>query len=460
MKRCMYCGNENDDSSQNCSKCGNRLLDIQPQQVMPAEEIPEESGQAEMEATKVMPDIRVSEEPDQVSPRYEGEELPLDEMEDLDEPDEMEDLDEPAEEAGFYEYSGYGQPEEEYDQANDVQRGQTYAAQQQYGAGDMNGQGMAYGAQPDFYGGRDNDYEQPDVQQQYGGQAYGYQQQAQQYGYPPRTQDAYDYGRAPQAQTSGGGRGLLVKSRKLVRSPLFFLAVLLNTVMVAASVVNIVTGNFINNVNAMQALLQTALGSSVAVTFLNGVIDIVEGLSGTVLMLGGLVLSIPGILMCLGLWLMFFQTKGDKDEVSTSGCTLAKVMVVLKFIGVCLIMTAGLIISVAFVVAAGASSSVTSIIVGVILLLVMILISTLAILYYVQLLFGFKVIRYNIKTGAAPGRIPTFVLFAGIVICLATVASMLPMAPDDYIGLAEKGASAAWMLFSSIWLIVYRAKVK
>ena len=42
MKRCMYCGTENDDSSQNCSKCGNRLLDIQPEQVMPAREVPEE----------------------------------------------------------------------------------------------------------------------------------------------------------------------------------------------------------------------------------------------------------------------------------------------------------------------------------------------------------------------------------------------------------------------------------
>ena len=53
-----------------------------------------------------------------------------------------------------------------------------------------------------------------------------------------------------------------------------------------------------------------------------------------------------------------------------------------------------------------------------------------------------------------------FVLFAGVVLCLGTVAAMLPMAPDDYIGLAEKGASAAWMLFFSIWMIAYRIRVK
>ena len=144
--------------------------------------------------------------------------------------------------------------------------------------------------------------------------------------------------------------------------------------------------------------MQTVMGSSVAVSFLNGIIDMLEGMNGMILLAAGLVLNIPGILMCLGLWLMFAQTKRSEGEVSTSGCTLVKVMVVLQFIAVCLVMTAGLIISVAFVVAAGASSSLTSIIVGVVMLLVMILISTLAILFYVQLLFGIKVIRHNVKS--------------------------------------------------------------
>ena len=155
--------------------------------------------------------------------------------------------------------------------------------------------------------------------------------------------------------------------------------VLLFTAAVAISVVNLVTGNFIHSINAMQALMQTVMGSSVAVSFLNGIIDMLEGMNSMILLAAGLVLNIPGILMCLGLWLMFAQTKRSEGEVSTSGCTLVKVMVVLQFIAVCLVMTAGLIISVAFVVAAGASSSLTSIIVGVVMLLVMILISTLAI---------------------------------------------------------------------------------
>ena len=28
MKRCMYCGHENEDTAENCVKCGNLLLDV------------------------------------------------------------------------------------------------------------------------------------------------------------------------------------------------------------------------------------------------------------------------------------------------------------------------------------------------------------------------------------------------------------------------------------------------
>lgn len=454
MKRCMYCGTENDDSSQNCSKCGNRLLDIQPEQVMPAREVPEEEEPVLEETKEEAQDTESpADEPEQAqtengagaAPEESGEQEPSEP--EPEQPAMEEEI--PAEEETA-ENPDYPRAQED---VNDVQRGQPYAARQQY---EGNGP-MLHGAPGEGPG---NEYyeQQPNVQQQYGGQAYGYQQGPRQYGYPGDTMGGYDYGKS--AQPMGGSRTVMIKARKMVKSPLFFLAVLLFTAAVAISVVNLVTGNFIHSINAMQALMQTVMGSSVAVSFLNGIIDILEGMNGMILLAAGLVLNIPGILMCLGLWLMFAQTKRSEGEVSTSGCTLVKVMVVLQFIAVCLVMTAGLIISVAFVVAAGASSSLTSIIVGVVMLLVMILISTLAILFYVQLLFGIKVIRHNVKSGAVPGRIPVFVLFAGVVLCLGTVAAMLPMAPDDYIGLAEKGASAAWMLFFSIWMIAYRIRVK
>ena len=123
-------------------------------------------------------------------------------------------------------------------------------------------------------------------------------------------------------------------------------------------------------------------------------------------------------------------------------------------------MAVGLIISVAFVVAAVGSSSVTSIIVGVVMLIVMILLSSLMVLFYVQLLHCLKVMKMNAVSGTDVGRISAFVPFVGVVLCLATVCTMLPMAPNDYLGLAVKAATAAWYLFASLWSIVYRTTVK
>ena len=414
----MYCGNENDDSSQNCSKCGNPLLELPPQQAMKAEEVPEEDILDDEEPNPDAPDIKISEEG-----------------------------------LGEGEFSGQGMPygqdpgtdygEQGYPWQQDVQRGQTYAAQQQPYSGQSYGYSQAY--------------EQPDVQQQYGGQAYGYQHQAQQYGQPTPPQGGYDYGRV---QPAGGGQQLMIKARKMVKSPLFFLVLLLHTIMTVSSIINVAGGNVVHTLNAFQAAAQSALGSSMAISFLNGIIDMVEGLSSSLILAVGAVICLPGMIVCLGLWLAFLLTRRNNDPISTTGYTITKVMMLLKFIVLCLLLTAGLIISVAFVVAAGASSSTASIIVGIILLVLMIIISVFTVLFYVQLLHSLKVIRANAKTGADVGRVPVFVPVMAILMCGFTVIGMLPMSPDDYLGLVSQGASAAWLLFGGIWLLVYRAKVR
>ena len=81
-------------------------------------------------------------------------------------------------------------------------------------------------------------------------------------------------------------------------------------------------------------------------------------------------------------------------------------------------------------------------------------------MYYVQVIYGIKVVRTNAKTGADIGVIPGFAIFVGFIGCAFTVLCMLPMAPDDYIGLAAKGSYAAWLLIISLWALIYRLTVK
>ena len=447
MKRCMYCGNENDDSSENCAKCGNRLLDLPPQQRMPAEEVPEEDKGVAEDSTKIIPNFQIP--PEEPVPG------PSDFRPDL-QPQYQEQTGGQGE--TFRAENAYAPLP---NHSMDVQRGRTYAAQQQYGGRPMYGQQDAFGQGTGFtYGVGSNGYPgQTEVQQQYGGQAYGYQKEPQQYGYAPQGAGERDYGRDSGQGYSYGGTQFLQKARKRIKSPLFFFIVLLNTVMVVASILNIVTSNGVNSINAIQAAVQNALGANVAVNFMNSMIDMVEG-AGTVMLIVNLVLWVPSLLLCLGLWLMFLQTRRSGGAISTAGYTLTKVMVILKFVWMCLIMAVGLIISVAFVVAAVGSSSVTSIIVGVVMLIVMILLSSLMVLFYVQLLHCLKVMKMNAVSGTDVGRMSAFVPFVGVVLCLATVCTMLPMAPNDYLGLAVKAATAAWYLFASLWSIVYRATVK
>ena len=279
------------------------LPDLPPQQRMPAEEVPEEDRGVAEDSTKVIPNFQIP--PEEPVPG------PSDFRPDL--------------QSQYQEQTG-GQGEKFRTEnayaplpnhSMDVQRGQTYAAQQQYGGRPMYGQQDVFGQGTGFtYGVGSNGYPgQTEVQQQYGGQAYGYQKEPQQYGYAPQGAGERDYGRDSGQGYSYGGTQLLQKARKRIKSPLFFFIVLLNTVMVVASILNIVTSNGVNSINAIQAAVQNALGANVAVNFMNSMVDMVEG-AGTVMLIVNLVLWVPSLLLCLGLWLMFLQTRRSGGAIS------------------------------------------------------------------------------------------------------------------------------------------------
>ena len=253
---------------------------------------------------------------------------------------------------------------------------------------------------------------------------------------------------------------LMIISRKRVKSFLFFLVAFLGTVMVAANVIDVFTGNISHTINAYQEIIHSTFGSNAAVSFMNGIIDIVEGAGPLVLYGCAAALYVPLVFLCLGMWIMFFQTHRGEEPISTSGYMLSRIMLVLRFIAICLLLAACLIVSVAFVVAAGAASSMASILVGVVLLIIMIVIAVLTVMYYVLALHAGKVIHNNARAGIDRGRISTYVPVMTLILAAISAGLMLPMAPDDYLGLAARGSVVAWLFFGSIWLFAYRGTVK
>ncbi len=421
MKRCMYCGQVNEDNSAACTKCGNPLFDtpLDGDKRRIEESLDAEPQDAQPVDDEAVANIRVEEPEDTDSIAVEPE---LQQNAEYDN----------EEEQGIYDDEDYA-----YDAQDD--RGQLYD-DPDYG----------YDEQQPY---DDPEYYDDDESQQYGGQAYGYEDDPREYGRSRGYDDDYD-------RSSGHMTSLMRKSRKRVKSFLFFLPVLFFTAHMAAQILNIVLGNALTNLSTVSNTVERQFGSSSVITLMNTGISYLNGVDRLVLMGVSLALLIPQLLLLLGLWSMFFKTSRRYTEISTSGYTLARVGLILRFIMVCLVLLAVIAVAVSFVVAAGASGSTMSLIVGVVVLLVAVILAVLIIMYHIQVIFSVRLIRRAVKNGDYIGRIPGFAIFCGLLSCAFTVVSMLPMAPDDYIGLAANGSYAAWLLFITIWAIVYRATVK
>jgi len=261
-----------------------------------------------------------------------------------------------------------------------------------------------------------------------------------------------------------GSKKVRYRARRRVKSLLFLLPVLCYSVHAVAAVVNVLLGGAEENIYTVVHTVDKYFGSygivSAIVTEVRNFIDMIAMLPEMYVKGAMLAVCFPGILLMLGLWMAFMLTHRRGRDVATSGYTLSRVAIVIKMIGVCAVLLAAIILVVSFVVAAGASSRMMMMIIGVVVLLLLVLYTVFAILYYVQVLFSIRAIRAAVRNGSDLGPLPGFMVFVNILGCAFTALCMLPMAPDDYIGLIVKGAYAAWLLLISLWTIVYKASIR
>ncbi len=365
---------------------------------------------------------------------------------------------------------GYG---EEWRQ--DVGRGQTYGARAQYeakreanrDAGQANN-----GVREEIYDG--NGYAAPpSSRDQYGSAGYGYRHTAGQE-QPAAPSRGGKYGRR---ESVGGSKMFMVRARKRVKSVTFFLMALTFTAMLAVNAYNIYCGNALRNIMESDTMLANILSgtgtnfftqmvtelASQLIKMVVNVQGIIKQLGNTVVLGIAITFLVPNVFYCLALWLMFFRTDTKRRQFPMGGYTLARVMMVFKFLIACLVLAIGLVISVYFVVVGAQKKTGTadsSLIQGVILLIVMIVLSVFVVMYYIQWMFCLKVVKDNAKKGTDPGRMPGFVVFLSILCGGACVALMIPMAPNDYIGLAARGCAAAYFFISGLWVLIYKIRVK
>ncbi len=409
MKRCMYCGQENDDANTTCEKCGNPLLETPPIEEIQVEELPDDREEEAAEDT-------LTDEPLAADDDGESSAEILVEEEEADIPEE----DIPEFENG----------------ADDTYEDQDEEALQE----------------PEYV--RDLPFDDLDTpKQQYGGQAYGYyDSEPGQYGREP--EEDYERGYA-----RGRLSPLMKASRRKVKGFLFFLSTLLLTVHVVSNIVNIMLGNALTNLSTVTNTIRLRTGDNTILRLCNTGIAYLESVNPWMLRGISVALMLPILLLMFGFWRMFAGTSSRRVAMSTGGYSLTRAAVIIRFIFVCAVLLAAIVVTVAFVVTAGASGSTMSLIVGIVCLLIVIILAVLIIMFYVQVIFSVKLIRRNVL-GEDIGSIPGYAVFVGVLLAIGNGLAMLPMAPDDYIGLVARGSAAAWLLFTSIWAMSYKSKMR
>ena len=478
MKRCMYCGHENDDSVVTCAVCGNRLSDIPDGQTSRKIGFTEDFSEEDVAAGQQADSFESTQKPEE--PAAETREAfagqrPVDDQFSGETPAGQFPEEENAGSEESFEEMNYAQqadPEEAFaGQPEGTVSGQMQGGQQYYDGTDWRqdvGRGQTYAARQQYEAKAGNQRERA-PREQYGDAGYGYRQ-PQGGQVPPR--DRADYGK--REQSAGGSKAFMIKARKRVKSLTFFLMALFFTAMLGLNAYNIISGNAMYNLSQADSMLANILGGnntfftqiltelcSQLVSMIVNVYGIAKQLGDNVMLGILLVFLIPNALYCLALWLMFGQTDIRRRQFSMGGYTLARVMWVLKFIIACIVLGIGLVISLYFVVVGASSAQFTSsFIEGLLMLILMIVITLFVILYYIQWMFCLKVVKLNSKTGADPGKMPGYVAFISIIAAALCGLLMVPMAPNDYIGLAARGSAAGYFLFMGLWVIIYKIKVK
>lgn len=244
-------------------------------------------------------------------------------------------------------------------------------------------------------------------------------------------------------------------SKKSFRSPVFLLIALLQTVYLAGSIAAI----FMKQLNFSQIMrLITGISMPTQITgYMDQLLKLMAKLD-TGAVLANLLIRIPDILMCLGLWLIVFAARSKKEEMPGGGFTFLKIVVIIGLIKSCVLMLAGLVISVALVVSAWASGVQAMIVAAVVTLVIMIVLTMFVVMYYFSYLAMLRTFRTNTQKGESYGAASGYVAVVYILMGLFGVIGLLSgIVNGEISGIVGSAGRIGWMLLMAFWIFRYRS---
>lgn len=441
MKRCIICGNTGDDNSAVCSVCGNPYVDMSDS----FEEDFEETGKEPEEPEE--PALEEGSQPEEASK----------------EPAQEEKSEEPAGQSAKRSprphgmTAGphiYGQEDGPYSQGGAASAPEAEAGEPQEQPPLQQAEGQLVRRQTARKAAARGPQGEAPAQQPGAGRPAPARSmpQGNRRPYPGQPQGAYPQGR-PQAY---GSFRIRETARAALHSPMFFFMALLYTAFLAGSVAAI----FMQELNYSQYARIVAAVDVPAqfVSYVDDLFRLVAMLDTDAVILN-LVLKIPDLLFCLGLWMIFFLSGARKPEMSGTGFLLGKIAVIVRLIMACLALLLCLIVSVSFLVASWVSGAQITIVVSAVLLVLMITVTMMVIMYYAAYLGTIKVCRLN-ANGESYGSASGYLGVMSIFLALLSVVNLLSAIVNAEIsGLVSSIGNIGWLALFAVWIFRYRGEM-
>lgn len=440
MKRCIICGNVGDDSSTVCEVCGNPYINT-----------PENTAEADVDSAAQT----AERQPEQAAPAQ-AERRP----------------------AGDRKAAGAERPANGAAPAGAARpQRRMRSAPQIYGQ-DMPGDPSAYGRQgtirrtvngrsagaaPSANQGaagqaRANGAAQPRPAN--AGQGQSRPAGAGRQGMPAQRMPAQNMPQARPAMASPAAhnRRVMETARGMLRSPLFVLITVLFTVQLISSIAAI----FMDQMNYSQVVrLINSFDIPVQMArYTNSIQAVLRSLdSGAIL--ANLVLRIPDILFCVGLWMIFLMAMTAGEEMSGVGFGLVRAVVIINLVVSSLAMVACLVFSVAFVIASWASGAQDALIAAVIVLVLMVVITMAVVMYHFCHLATWTTCRVNGNAGESYGRVSRYVAVVHIIMALTAIVNLLSgIVNAEITGITGAIGKMGWMILFAVWIFLYRDKME
>lgn len=434
MKKCMACGNIGDDNSTVCEVCGKpyedvaestseAAIDSEPQAKTDVREAVAGPGEAAVDNKR---------EAEQEAPRQEQPRSP----QGAQQPRRM------RSGPQIYGQSGSAPQRPPYDQQGMVRR---------------NMQGRPAGAsQPQRAAGYQGQMPQG---RPMNGSAPGMQARPAS-GQPVRQgRPGQSMGGRPGMQSPGQkARQVSAAARGMLRSPIFLVVALLNTLYLAGSIAAIFMGqlNFSQYARVIQAV---ELPSQVS-GYVSSAVSLLSKMdSGMVV--ANLALKIPNLLFCIGLWLVFIMAARAEDRMSGIGFGFMKADIIINMIVSCVTMLFVLIAMVASVVASWVSENTLMIAVTIIMLVVTIIVVMMVIMYYFAYLASLTACRVNGDTGESYGKVSSYVAVLHIILGLLAIVELLSgIVNSEIAAIAAAVGKLGWMILFGVWMLMYKGRLE